>query len=53
LLNLQAGISSEDLEAAVEGNLVGNLFQALDAAEFRQMYRDQKGTKKPRNEPRV
>src|SRR5206468_7574150 len=24
-----------------EGNLIGNMLQALDAAEFRQMYRDQ------------
>jgi hypothetical protein len=37
----KAGISSEDLEAAVEGNLLGNMLQALDAAEFRQMYRYQ------------
>ena len=37
----KAGISSQDLEAAAEGNLIGNILQALDAAEFRQMYRDQ------------
>jgi hypothetical protein len=37
----KAGISDQDLEAAVEGNLIGNMLQALDAAEFRQMYRDQ------------
>jgi hypothetical protein len=37
----KAGISSQDLEAAAEGNLIGNMLQALDAAEFRQMYRDQ------------
>ena len=37
----KAGISSQDLEAAVEGSLIGNMLQALDAAEFRQMYRDQ------------
>jgi hypothetical protein len=37
----KAGISSRDLEAAAEGNLIGNMLQALDAAEFRQMYRDQ------------
>jgi hypothetical protein len=37
----KAGISSQDLEAAVEGSLMGNMLQALDAAEFRQMYRDQ------------
>jgi hypothetical protein len=37
----KVGISSPDLEAAAEGNLIGNILQALDAAEFRQMYRDQ------------
>jgi len=37
----KAGISSQDLEAAAKGNLIGNTLQALDAAEFRQMYRDQ------------
>ena len=37
----KAGISSQDLEAAAEGNLIGNMLQALDAVEFRQMYRDQ------------
>ena len=37
----KAGISGQDLEAAAEGNLIGNMLQALDAAEFRQMYRDQ------------
>ena len=37
----KAGISSQDLEAAAEGNLIGNMLQALDAAEFRKMYRDQ------------
>ena len=37
----RAGISSLDLEAAAEGNLIGNMLQALDDAEFRQMYRDQ------------
>jgi hypothetical protein len=37
----KAGISSQDLETAAEGNLIGNILQALDAAEFRQMYRDQ------------
>ncbi len=37
----KAGISSQDLEAAAEGILIGNMLQALDAAEFRQMYRDQ------------
>jgi hypothetical protein len=34
-------ISSEDLEAAAEGNLIGEMLQALDEAEFQQMYRDQ------------
>jgi hypothetical protein len=37
----RAGISSRDLEAAAEGNLIGNMLQALDDAEFRKMYRDQ------------
>jgi hypothetical protein len=37
----RAGISSEDLEAAAEGNVIGNMLQALDEAEFQQMYRDQ------------
>ena len=37
----RAGISSQDLEGAAEGNLIGNMLQALDDAEFRQMYRDQ------------
>jgi hypothetical protein len=37
----KAGISSEDLEAAAEGNLIGDMLQALDEAEFQQMYRDQ------------
>jgi hypothetical protein len=37
----RAGISSQDLEAAAEGNLIGNMLQALDDVEFRQMYRDQ------------
>jgi hypothetical protein len=37
----KAGISSQDLEAAADGNLIGNMLQALDAADFRQMYRDQ------------
>ena len=38
---IRAGISREDLEAAVEGNLFDNMLQALNAAEFRQIYRDQ------------
>ena len=37
----RAGISSQDLEAAAEGNLIDNMLQALDDAEFRRMYRDQ------------
>ena len=37
----KAGISEEDLDAVVEGNLNGNMLDALDAAEFRQIYRDQ------------
>ena len=35
----KAGINGQDLEAAAEG--IGNMLQALDDAEFRQMYRDQ------------
>jgi len=37
----KAGISNEDLEALVEGDLMHNMIQALDEAEFRQMCRDQ------------
>jgi hypothetical protein len=37
----RVGISSQDLEAAAEGNLIGNMLQALDEVEFRQTYRDQ------------
>ena len=37
----RAGISSQELEVAAEGNLIGNMLQALDDAEFRRMYRDQ------------
>jgi hypothetical protein len=37
----KAGISNEHLEAAAEGNLIGDMLQALDEAEFQQMYRDQ------------
>ena len=37
----KAGISDEDLEAAVERDLIGNMLQALDDAEFQKMYRDQ------------
>jgi hypothetical protein len=38
---VRAGISSEDLEAAVEGHLFGNMLQALNATEFRQMCRQE------------
>jgi hypothetical protein len=34
-----------DLEAAAEGDLIGNMLQALDDAEFRRMYRDQMADK--------
>jgi hypothetical protein len=37
----RAGISSQELEAAAEGDLISNMLQALDDAEFRRMYRDQ------------
>ena len=37
----RAGISSQDLEAVAGGDLIGNMLQALDDAEFRRMYRDQ------------
>ena len=38
----RAGISSQDLEAAAEGNFDRQyMLQALDDAEFRQIYRDQ------------
>jgi len=37
----RAGISSQDLQTAAEGDLIGNMLQALDDAEFRRMYRDQ------------
>jgi len=37
----KAGISNEDLQALVEGDLIRNMIQALDEAEFRQMCRDQ------------
>ena len=37
----RVGISSPDLEAAAEGNLIGNMLQALDDAEFRRIYRNQ------------
>ena len=37
----RAGISSQDLEAAAEGSLIGNMLQALDDIEFRRMCRDQ------------
>ena len=37
----ERGTSRQDLEAAAEGNLIDNMLQALDDAEFRRMYRDQ------------
>lgn len=37
----KAGISNQDLEASVEGDLIRNMIQALDEAEFRQICRDQ------------
>ena len=37
----EQGSAVQDLEAAAEGNLIGNMLQALDDAEFRRMYRDQ------------
>ena len=37
----RAGISEQDLQDAVGGDLVGNMVQALDAAVFRQLARDQ------------
>lgn len=43
----KAGISNRDLEAVVNDDLVGNMLQALDAAEFRQMCRDQWADKAP------
>ena len=36
-----AGINGEDLEAAVGGDLVGNMVQALGAAAFRELAREQ------------
>jgi hypothetical protein len=37
----KAGISNEDLEAVAGGNLIENMQQALDDAEFQRMYRNQ------------
>jgi len=37
----KAGISATDLEAAVDGDLVTNMRQALDAAALRQMAMEQ------------
>ena len=37
----RAGISQQDLEDAVEGDLIGNMVRALDAAALRQLARDQ------------
>jgi hypothetical protein len=33
---IRAGIADQDLEDAVEGDLVGNMLQALDALAFRE-----------------
>ncbi|HEY2412868.1 MAG TPA: hypothetical protein VGI40_11530 [Pirellulaceae bacterium] len=43
----KAGISEEDLEAVVESNLISNMLEALDAAEFRQICRDQSADQEP------
>ena len=37
----RAGITEQELEEAVEGDLVGNMVTALDAVTFRQLARDQ------------
>ncbi len=37
----KAGISDQDLEAAVGDDLVGNMVQALGAAAFRELAREQ------------
>jgi hypothetical protein len=37
----KAGISLRDLEAAVDGDLTENMVQALSAAAFRQMAKEQ------------
>jgi hypothetical protein len=37
----KAGIGDHELEAVVEGTLIGNMLHALDAVEFRQICRDQ------------
>jgi hypothetical protein len=47
---VNAGISDQELEAAVEGDLIGNMFQALDDAEFRRIYRDQSAEQEQDNE---
>jgi len=47
---VNAGISEGDLEAAVEGNLIGNMLDTLDAAEFRLIYRDQSAGQERDNE---
>jgi hypothetical protein len=41
----RAKISSLDLKAAAEGDLIGNMLQALDDAKFRRMYRNQMADK--------
>jgi hypothetical protein len=38
---VRAGISQQDLEEAVDGDLVGNMSRALDAVTLRQLARDQ------------
>jgi len=37
----KAGISPQDLQAAVDGDLIENMVQALSAAAFRQMAKEQ------------
>jgi hypothetical protein len=37
----KAGISQQDLEDAVDGDLIGNMVRALDTAALRRLARDQ------------
>jgi hypothetical protein len=37
----KAGIKEQDLEAVVEGDLIRNMIQALDEAEYREISRNQ------------
>ena len=37
----KAGVSNQDLDAAVDGDLIGNMIGALSDAELRQIARDQ------------